>query len=192
MKTCVSILPVEGNSLWLSQRLAASTYVGCWQVPGGSVDPGELYLDAARRELREETGLDMHVDRLEPVDQSAVPCSHVGRYFHVAYACQLRAGVEIPACTEPEKSTPWVKKTYVEALSMELMPATADLILRYFTTGPREQRFVGHTCANGHLKPYGTLYCSTCRQHVERNVTFLSYAEFRKRSLQLTTTKVLV
>lgn len=46
---------------WLvlvAQRLpGASILPGYWEVPGGKVEPGEDPLDAARRELCEETGI---------------------------------------------------------------------------------------------------------------------------------------
>lgn len=38
-----------------------SSGVARWITPGGGVDPGESHLDAARRELHEETGLRLDV-----------------------------------------------------------------------------------------------------------------------------------
>ncbi|MGB0996011.1 MAG: NUDIX hydrolase [Acidimicrobiales bacterium] len=47
-------------------RRSTPPEAGRWSFPGGRVEPGERMADAAVREVREETGLDVEIDR--PLD----------------------------------------------------------------------------------------------------------------------------
>ena len=51
-----------GDRVLLARR-AVDPFVGRWDIPGGFLEEGEHPLDGLRRELREETGLDV-----EPLD----------------------------------------------------------------------------------------------------------------------------
>lgn len=53
------ILLLDAQDRVLLFRFDAGDRPAFWGTPGGAIDPGETYEDAARRELREETGLDL-------------------------------------------------------------------------------------------------------------------------------------
>ncbi|WP_344213778.1 NUDIX hydrolase [Kribbella sancticallisti] len=54
----VVVLDADGRILLLRVHEPMHPEQGmCWELPGGGIDPGETYFDAAIRELREETGL---------------------------------------------------------------------------------------------------------------------------------------
>jgi len=57
-KPCAGALVIRNGRVLLVQR-AFEPYKGWWDVPGGFLADGEHPADGARRELREETGLDI-------------------------------------------------------------------------------------------------------------------------------------
>ena len=54
----VSIALFSGNQVALIRR-GKAPFKGCWSFPGGHIEPGAFPEYAARRELREETGIDL-------------------------------------------------------------------------------------------------------------------------------------
>jgi ADP-ribose pyrophosphatase YjhB (NUDIX family) len=55
MVGAATLIVDEQNRLLLMKRSDS----GCWGPPGGAVEPGEVVESAARREVREETGLEL-------------------------------------------------------------------------------------------------------------------------------------
>lgn len=47
------------NEYLLAQRPPGKVYAGYWEFPGGKVEPGETHLDALKREIREELGVEV-------------------------------------------------------------------------------------------------------------------------------------
>lgn len=72
-----------------------------WTVPGGAIEPGETSLDAAVREVKEETGLDVSIDRMIWHVEQVVPGKEP-RFVNIFLATALGGSVMVG--TDPERS----------------------------------------------------------------------------------------
>lgn len=70
------------NSRILLVRRGQEPSKGLWSVPGGLIELGETIQEAARREVREETGIDVRVERLLDVADNIVRDDQGKTRFH--------------------------------------------------------------------------------------------------------------
>jgi 8-oxo-dGTP diphosphatase len=111
-RVLASVMESNGRLL-LCRRPAEKRHGGLWEFPGGKVRRGESDLEAVRRELEEELGVE--ATKVEPVEFSALD---PGSDFLVEFLpVEIRG---IPRCLE-HSALKWVKEE--ELLTLPLAPS---------------------------------------------------------------------
>jgi 8-oxo-dGTP diphosphatase len=86
----VGVVCLRGEEVLLIRR-GTPPRQGEWSLPGGRIEPGERTVDAALRELREETGVEAEITGLIDVVDGVFP--EAGRhYVLIDYAARWLSG----------------------------------------------------------------------------------------------------
>jgi ADP-ribose pyrophosphatase YjhB (NUDIX family) len=102
LRPSVAAVVADGDGRVLLQRRSDN---GLWGLPGGSVEIGESVSAAIVREVKEETGLTVAVERLvgvysDPAFQIVrYPDGNVVHYISTLFACQILEG-NLQTCAE--------------------------------------------------------------------------------------------
>lgn len=112
-----------GSRIYLSERLNTDEFTGYWQWSGGECNDGENPIDAAKREVKEETALDLDVGRFRYLHQ--ITGDPTTKCCYVYYVDLNEA--EYPMRTE-NKSSDWQLLSYDNALKLRLMPGLVEAI----------------------------------------------------------------
>lgn len=105
-------LILQDGKLLITQRREGSFHGLLWEFPGGKVEEGEGPEQALQRELKEELGIEVKVERVFDVVFSADP---IHPLLLLAYWCSIEKGSPQPiGCRDLQ----WVSLQELQGLSM--------------------------------------------------------------------------
>lgn len=126
----VGALILDGDSILLVRR-GKEPLRGYWSLPGGAVETGERLADGLRREVREETGLDVEVQQLFDVFERILPDERGAvrhHYILLDYVCRVVGGE--PRAGDDAMDVRWIPRSDLDRY--EITPGTQAVIEKAF------------------------------------------------------------
>jgi len=126
----VGALIFEDGKILLVER-GKEPLKGYWSIPGGIVETGEKLVEGIRREVAEETGLDVEPYYMFEIFERIIPDTEGKPEYHyvlIDYLCRRLAGV--PAAASDVSRVAWVAEQNLR--EYRLTEGTLGVIERAF------------------------------------------------------------
>jgi 8-oxo-dGTP diphosphatase len=117
------VIASRGRMLVLKRAPAMTYRPGCWDLPGGHIALGESLEECLSREVKEETGLDVAIDRLLGLNAMISE-----PYLQAIYSCRLSVFQNVRLRPDEHVDHRWV--TVDELASLELIPYLSAILKR--------------------------------------------------------------
>lgn len=178
------VLVFRGDKLLILNRVGEKGAVSNdWCIPGGHVDPGETFLQAAKRELFEETGIDMSESLLIPVGKY-IP-KRKGIEIHY-FMCHIddQTPVNILVDAEEETGSEWINP-YTELDLYNFIFDMKDNLKRILGIEvPDEFQLVMKSFKDGKIsKEVFTTYCEKNPEKLEKSANKTSFTHEERKDL---------
>lgn len=115
----------ERGQILVLRRAPSMTYKpGAWDLPGGHLNASETFEAGLAREIAEETGLTIEIDRLLCANKAPGP------YMQLIFACRL-AGDKRDVSLQAHEHADWRWTTRAELVQLgELIPYLEQILAR--------------------------------------------------------------
>ena len=106
---------IQRDGAYFATQRGYGEFEGMWEFPGGKIEEGETAEFALKREIQEELGIDITIDKFLCTTEYDYPSFHLTMH---CYICSIEAGEIV---LREHKSARWLRPE--ELGSVEWLPA---------------------------------------------------------------------
>ena len=111
---------IHRDGAYFATQRGYGEFEGMWEFPGGKIEPGESADAALKREIQEELGVDITIDKFQCTTDYDYPAFHLTMH---CYLCSIVSGdIEL----REHKSAQWLTAESLD--TVEWLPADMDII----------------------------------------------------------------
>ncbi len=117
---------IQRDGAYFATQRGYGEFEGMWEFPGGKIEPGERPEAALQREIQEELGIDITINRFLCTTDYDYQSFHLTMH---CYLCEIKSGeIEL----REHKSARWLTAETLD--SVEWLPADKEIVapLRHY------------------------------------------------------------